>query len=718
MGRGESHRLRLFASAVLVLAGATEARAQQGPTPPPAPRQLPPAQQSDEVVVLAPRSDEVRIDRRTYLIANDPIAQSTNMYDVLGRIPQVSIAPSGAITLLGAQGVTVQVNGQAVPGGSLEQILRGMTGSEIERIEVITNPSAQYSAASSGGIINIITRQRFSSGLTGSLSGSADSRSAYQVSASPTWTRGPWTLGGRINLTDNINTNESELLRQELSTGAITSETGRGDVDFLFGNGGLLGVYRPDDRHRASLSLEGFGANAEADQHNDHRDAAGLLYVQQQRSHNDNLFNRLVFDYQLRGENRRQLLHLNAALSDNESDSDTVVTRTPSSGALSQFATINNQATTGFNSRLDLEQPLPDDHFLTTGVAFDISDQTIDYALNNLIGMAAPNFASTLDGRQQTIALFATYQFETGPWTWLPGLRAEDYRREVSALGAQTDTTDLRFFPTLHVRRTLFPHLDLDLSYSSRIDRPNIPTLDPSVRFSDATHARTGNPNLRPTTIDAYEVNLTYLNGGTQYGVTFYERVRDDIVSPFASQTGAVTLSTFVNAGTSDERGLSFIARGPLSRRWRYSVNANFMNREADRLFGGVITRDSNFEYDGNAQLEFRDLNQSEIGADNLQFDLRFQGPRHTLQTEADEFFVANVSWRRRLTERLFSFVQVQDVFDSVPNTSRITTDTYFERSENRSGGTRVRVSLTYQFGAGAADRPPPAPDSGSAPSQ
>ena len=106
----------------------------------PAPATQPPAanqdDNSEEIVVLAQPGDQVRIDRRTYTLRDDPAAQSTNMYDVLGQIPSVSVAPSGAVTLLGASDVTIQIDGRPVPGNNLEQVLRGLNGSDVERIEV------------------------------------------------------------------------------------------------------------------------------------------------------------------------------------------------------------------------------------------------------------------------------------------------------------------------------------------------------------------------------------------------------------------------------------------------------------------------------------------------------------------------------------------------------------------------------------------------------
>jgi hypothetical protein len=100
-----------------------------------------------------------------------------------------------------------------------------------------------------------------------------------------------------------------------------------------------------------------------------------------------------------------------------------------------------------------------------------------------------------------------------------------------------------------------------------------------------------------------------------------------------------------------------------------------------------------------------RDVDQNAIG-DQLQFEVRFQGPRHTLQSDVDEFVTANFTWRRKLTDRLYASLMAQDIFSSQSNVSEITTDTYFERTEFASPGARVRFGLTYQFGSGP-QRPP-----------
>lgn len=696
------------------MAAAGVAQAQH-PTPlsPPPP---PPAGEAatedlgdeDPIIVLA-TGDQVRIDRRTYALRDDPAAQSSNMFDVLGRIPSVSVAPSGAVSLLGADNVTIQINGQPVPGQNLEQVLRGITGAEVERIEVITNPSAQYAASTSGGIINIITRQRFDGGLTGSVQAGIDTLGSYHVGISPRWSRGAWTLSGGFGFWGGEQTQDFQRERRILSTGVTTLEQGEQQVEF---GGRYLGRltlgYRPTERRRFSVALDHVrGGN---DILRDTETTENALLISTQANLNEVQFknDQVTFEFQQDGARPRELFRANAMLQNHGVEFDQTFALSPSGGPPSQFIASNAFDAVNANLRLEYERPFGENRFLTTGIHFDTSTQDIENARQTLLGPAVPpDYATRLDGQQQTLAAFGTFQFVTGDWTWQPGLRAENYRREVVSGGLETDTVDDRYFPSIHIRRRLGERIDIDLSYTSRIQRPGFQQLDPALRFIDVNRAIGGNPNLRPSLTDAYEANLTYQNAGRSFSLTFYDRISEDIFSPFTQTLPDGTiLTTTVNAGTSEQRGLQAILRGPINQRWRYSTSINVFNREFDVLSGGVTTRRNELEYDGSASLDYRDPDQNAVGADQLQFELRFQGPRHTLQSDSDEFVVANFTWRRKLAERLYGTLMAQDIFGSQNNVNEVTTATYFERTEFQSPGARVRFALTYQFGSGP-QRPP-----------
>lgn len=704
----------LWISAALMAAGAGAGYAQETAPPPPQsaaePEALAEEEVYDDIVVLAEPGDQVRIDRRTYTLRDDPAAQSTNMFDVLGRVPSVSVAPSGAVTLLGADNVTIQINGQPVPGQNLEQVLRGITGAEVERIEVITNPSAQYSAQASGGIINIITRQRVNAGFSGNVQLGYDTLGSYHAGISPTWSQGPWSFSGGVGAFGG--TQDSDFLREReiFASGDTTTEEGTQDIEY---GGFYLGrptlTYQFDERRRASVTLDGVSAENDIERATTTSDDLGLLSEQTTAVENDFDNRQIIFDAQQTGLLPREVLKFNAVLQNLTFKSDSDLSFEPNGGPLQQAVTHFGQDLTAANARIDYERPFGENQFLTIGAALDTSNQDIENTRETITGPSPiADYDTLLEGRQETLAVYSTYQFVTGDWTWQPGVRAENYRREVLSAGLETDTTELDVFPSIHIRRSLGTAFELDLSYTSRITRPGFMQLDPSLRFLDVDRAIGGNPDLEPAFTDAYEANLTYQRGGRTFGLTFYDRITEDVFSPFVDvRPDGTIVTTTVNAGTSEQRGLQAIMRGPIGDNWRYSLTANVLNREFDVLEGGVLSQRSELEYDGVAQIDWSDQDQMAIGADQVQLEVRFQGPRHTLQSDFDEFIVANATWRRRLTPQLFGVIAVQDIFASQDQVQEITTTDYFERSETSSPGTRVRFALTYQFGA-AAGRPPP----------
>lgn len=700
----------IHSSVAAFLASAAVAHAQQAPpaSPPPPPAPAAAAEEdeesNDDIVVLARPGDQVRIDRRTYTLRDDAAAQSSNMFDVLGKIPSVSVSPAGDVTLLGASGVIIQINGQPVPGVNLEQVLRGLQGSEVERIEVITNPSAQYSAEASGGIINIITRRRFNAGFNGSIQASVEYPEGHHFGIGPSYSVGPWTFSGQVGTYGGGRENDLTREREDIPGGALTSEEGARDIEW---NGIYLSrlqiAYAPTERRRMSLALDGSHHNTDINQSSELSNSGGLLFSTENSFDNA----QLTFDFQQTGDTPREQIKFNAVLNQFINESSSVFANRPAGGGPANlYSTSYENETNGLNSKLDVEQPMPSEQFLTFGGSYDYSDQSFDNSLTPVSGATPPAYATTLDGVSQTIAGYVTYQFDIGDWTILPGVRAEGYWREVTSGGLTTEDDDTRLFPSIHVRDELTRNINVDLSYTSRISRPGFQQLDPALRFFDVGRAFSGNPNLEPTTTDAYEANFVYQKDGTSFSVTFFDRVSEDIVSNFTDVIAGNIVSMPVNAGESEQRGLQALLRGPIGDRWRYSLSGNVLSREYDFLSGGVISRREDVEYDGVAQLDYRDPDQDAVGANQFQFEVRFVGPRHGLQTEIDPFYMANFTWRRRLGPKLFGVFMVQDIFSSTDQITEVNTNDYIEHAEYESSGTRFRIALTYQFGSGP-QRPP-----------
>ncbi|MCR6645878.1 MAG: outer membrane beta-barrel family protein [Terricaulis sp.] len=490
-------------------------------------------------------------------------------------------------------------------------------------------------------------------------------------------------------------------------------KTARQKPIFSYWSLGLRASHQPPGRRKSSLAYDHTTGDINLAQTVWRADLAGPVSTQLQHNESTYHINRLSFDFQQDGDTDGEALKINILLGRYENDADRLIELTPATAAPEDnFLYTAAFASTTATIKADYEHPLSEGRLLTLGGSFENNDQSQLTRLNVFSGAGADSIAS-ISWQRQTAAIYGTYQFTIDAWTWLPGLRLEAFAREINSSAGRQSEDDARLFPTLHIRRAISNQIDLDLSYSSRILRPGLAMLNPTINYSEARRAFIGNPDLDPTTTDAYEINFIYQNRGRTYSLTAYDRVSENIISPLTETVGDVTYSTVVNAGRSEERGVQVVLRGPVKQNWRYSLSANALNREFDVLRGGSIRGESAFEYSGSAQIEYRDRDQSAPNADQVQLELRFQGPRHTLQSESEAFVVANLTWRRSLTTRLAAVLAVEDIFDSADSETIVSANDYYEWSRTSGRGTIARATLTYRFGSNAehaGDQNPPPP--------
>ena len=160
-----------------------------------------PADDSAVIEVVASRPDQAqKIDRRIYRMKDNPHAAQSDTLQLLRGLPAVVVTPDDQLLLLGSAGVTILVDERPVPG-DVTQYLRTLHGNDIERIEIITNPSAQYAAQGSGGIINLVLRRKRADGVSGSASLLASSLGRGEASATIKKKRGKWTYSLRADAT-------------------------------------------------------------------------------------------------------------------------------------------------------------------------------------------------------------------------------------------------------------------------------------------------------------------------------------------------------------------------------------------------------------------------------------------------------------------------------------------------------------------------------------
>ena len=254
--------LLAVAASLLVPAAAhsqTAPARQAPPTPPAAATPSNPAVTNPrEIVVTGTRSDVVASpDRMSFNVANDLQAQTGTVADALRAVPGVEVDLQGRVSLRGDPGVQIWIDGRPsalLQGENRGDVLLSMPAGRIQRVEVITNPSAAFSPEGSGGIINLVTQQARKDATYGSVRATAGLPGAGSMSLNGTHSAGPFTLSGDAGYRRMTGDAEGEQQRARLNpaTGTFLNSRLDSDLDITnsFRNGRVGAEYDLDKKNR------------------------------------------------------------------------------------------------------------------------------------------------------------------------------------------------------------------------------------------------------------------------------------------------------------------------------------------------------------------------------------------------------------------------------------------------------------------------------------
>jgi outer membrane receptor protein involved in Fe transport len=695
------------------------ARAAAQTTPGPAaptPAAPPPIVMSQVEVTEHQQAQLNSIDRKTYLVGQDVQGVTGTAADVLQNIPSVDLDIDGNVSLRGDSNVLVLIDGRPsalMNSTNRADVLSSLPADSIERIEVITNPSARFKPDGSAGIINIVMKKRRKPGVSGTvrLTGGNDDR--WGGSAGANYNPGAYNLAGNLNVRkddrDRITTERRTYT--DPSTGLPATEQTRTTEQFrpLF----EIGEAEVDADAGPLGQLSGTVDYTNRQQHRNATEtlasSVGSVPTDYDRLRNDP-------EYERYAEAKASLDHefgrkddtLNLAFRwehDTERDHNlyTDVFSVPAAPSTSTRTLVEfNEPTTELSA--DYSNTLDPDRKVEAG--FDRLD---DRWNKNVLGtdfnpatglwVVDPTITNDFVAEQVITAAYGTYQQRFGKFTAMPGLRLEAVEVDTNQL-TQGIVANQRYdhaYPTLHLAYELTDTEELQLNYSERVNRPDDDDLNPFSEFQDPTSLRVGNPHLRPEEVHSVEAGDQYKRGDTTLLAALFYR---DAVNSFTTVTQILNSTTLVtteeNLGHNQSGGAEFAATVSPWKPFTLNASASAYYNEIDASNLGYTSNRGTYTWSGKFSGEY-DWGK----ATAVQFSANYNNRRLTPQGYRLPTFVANLGVKHELrNQKLAVFFTVSDLFNSLKEETRLDTPTLHDDYTRRRSSRFFSVGAIYTFGS------------------
>ncbi len=681
---------------------------------------------------------KLKVDRKEFDVASLVTAAGQTATDVLENIPSVDVDNDGNVSLRGNSSVEVWINGRpsGLTSDNRAQILQQLPAESIERIEVIDNPSAKFSAEGSAGIINIVLKKDRRSGYYGSVQVGADTRgganSSFNINYNSSKLDGYFNVGYRH--AENKGRNES--WQNNLTDGIPTTyerhnteNNRRGNM--VFTRAGL--TFHADDKNDFSLNgmlFTGKHKNMSTTPYlyGNYTDATEQLnYTRLRDTYSGGpmtMYN-IEFNYRHNFAEKHFLdfvVSYGKWFSDNDNiyqDSIYYTDETLPSSSSYQSRPLNVKSP-NTEIKLDYENPLTEHLKLESGYMGNFSRENtpqLSYEAPNWLGynlQEEKTYFNRFKYDEDRHALYATLSYNKDKFGIMAGLRGEYWRTKTVSLNwdeehglapmPETHKKDhFQLFPSLFMSYQLTKTQQLQLNYTRRLRRPWGGELNDFRNTSDASIISFGNPELTPEFSNSFSLN--YLKQWDMHSllVSAYYRPTTDVIQRinYRSQEDQKMYRTPMNVAKSTSTGLELTGKNKIGRILDLTTNVNMYYYKLDafnyEIEGQTVSGEAQDNFTWNARI---------IAAVTLPYDIslqasgRYNSRQVITQGHRPHTFGLDLGVKKNFFNRkLMLSVNCRDVLNTRKWESYTTSDSFERYQLNKHGSRRVNFTVTWNFG-------------------
>ncbi|WP_321479940.1 TonB-dependent receptor domain-containing protein [uncultured Bacteroides sp.] len=680
----------------------------------------------NEVQIVGQRSQmKFEIDRKVFNVDQSLATTGGSASDVLSNIPSVQVDPEGEVSLRGNSSVTVWINGKesGLSADNRAQILEQLPAESIERVEVITNPSAKYNPEGTAGIINIVLKKNRKAGYYGSLQAGVDTKGGYNAGANINYSSGKletfFNLGrhfrkrdgegytNRINLNESGSTYLNQVRNRENTGGPYMARTGL-----------TYHLTEKDDIGLNAFGLIGRGDGKDWLNYESNIPGSYTKSLRLSRGNRDIHIGNIELNYK-RTFSEKSNLDLSASYNifafnpkNNYNQSSTFADGSKSSSY--QFQD-NNMTRSQWEFQADYVNEFGDQNKIEAGYKGNFTKMKSPVETYAGTSEESAVFNEELYNKftydQDVQALYATYSKKINKFGIQLGLRGEYTRTTTNSLGyGQTNAEQPSYkddyfslYPSLFLSYQLPENNELQLNYSRRVSRPWGRQLNPFMNLTDSTNISFGNPYLVPEYSNSVELN--YIKNWTNHtlSASLYYRSTDNVIQHISYRENDIMKRTYENVAKSQSAGTELILKNNLFRFLDLTTTLNFYYNKLDGftyLPKGVSTpivgnADENFSWSGrmiaNIMLPY---------AVSLQATGNYNSRKIIAQGHMKSNHTIDLGLRKSFLDRKLSLtINTRDILNSRKRITVTSGSGFVQESMFKPSGRVVGFTLTYNFG-------------------
>ena len=690
------------------------------------------AKQLNEVTVTGQRATmKLEVDRKSFDVGQLISNAGQSASDVLDNVPSIEVDNDGNVSLRGNSSVEVWINGKAsgLTSDNRAQILQQLPAESIDRVEVIDNPSAKFSAEGSAGIINIVLKKDRKAGYYGSVQAGGDTRGGANTSFNVNYNSR--LIDSYINLGYRHRANTGHMESQQTSNTynqTYDSDSKQRGNNFFTRAGVTLHATTKDDFSLSGMLMHGGGNshsytpyiytavanglnNYQLDRLNRSRTGMDMRYGEfnYRHSFNDKHFIDFTADlssWKMNGDNWYQDSTVVVGIDD--------VTysyqyrpqyinnhRKELKLEYENQVTKNFKIEAGYNGNFSRENTPQESYMDNT--SFDGTNASEDKL-----------FFNRFIYKQDLHAFYTTLSYKFGALSLMGGLRGEYWRVNTeSYTWEQEHDASLReqpfkkdyfqLFPSVFMSWQMTETQQLQLNYTRRLRRPWGGQLNSFRDTRDATTVSFGNPYLTPEFSNSFSLN--YLKQWNDHSllVSAYYRPTTDVIQriSYKNQEDGLFYQTSMNVAKSVSTGLEMTVKNKLWRILDLTTSANAyyyrLNGFSYDIDGQTVTGNSDHNFTWNARMTASLMLPYDI---SIQSTGRYTARQVITQGYRKANYSIDFGARKNFFNKLFTLsVNCRDLLDS-RRFETFTSGPNFTRHQiNRRGGRRMSMTLTWNFG-------------------